>query len=150
MRLIDADALYDDVMERYCKDCEKRKGIKRGKWRVIYEIGEAPCRACDVDDLKMELDEAPTIEAEPIRHGKWTITEVFDFKNMTCSSCGWLYEYYAGMEEEWNYCPHCGARMDEDEISNIAKESADKISKALEKVRAKGMQKQNIKEDDEP
>ena len=39
---------------------------------------------------------------------------------------------------------------DEDEISNIAKESADKISKALEKVRAKGMQKQNIKEDDKP
>lgn len=39
---------------------------------------------------------------------------------------------------------------DEDEISNIAKESANKISKALEKVRAKGMQKQNIKEDDEP
>lgn len=65
-RLIDADALCDDVMERYCKDCEKRKGIKRGKWRVIYEIGEAPCRACDVDDLKMELDEAPTIDAEPV------------------------------------------------------------------------------------
>lgn len=39
---------------------------------------------------------------------------------------------------------------DEDEISNIAKESADKISKAREKVRAKGMQKQNIKEDDKP
>lgn len=63
MRLIDADALCDDVMERYCKDCEKRKGMKRGKWRVIYEIGEAPCRACDIDDLKMELDEAPTIDA---------------------------------------------------------------------------------------
>ena len=39
---------------------------------------------------------------------------------------------------------------DDDEISNIAKESADKISKALDKVREKGMQKQNIKEDDEP
>lgn len=63
MRLIDADALEDDVMERYCKDCEKRKGIKRGKWRVIYEIGEAPCRACDVDDMKTELEEAPTIDA---------------------------------------------------------------------------------------
>lgn len=41
-------------------------------------------------------------------------------------------------------------QKNEDEISNIAKESADKISKALDKVRAKGMQKQNIKEDDEP
>ena len=26
MRLIDADALLDDVMERYCKDCNNRKG----------------------------------------------------------------------------------------------------------------------------
>lgn len=63
MRLIDADALCDDVMERYCKDCEKRKGMKRGKRRMIYEIGEAPCRACDVDDMKTELEEAPTIDA---------------------------------------------------------------------------------------
>ena len=38
----------------------------------------------------------------------------------------------------------------DDEISNIARESADEISKALYKVRAKGMQKQNIKEDDKP
>ena len=53
------------------------------------------------------------IGAEPTRHGHWNITEVFDVKDMTCSSCGWLYEYYAGMEEEWNYCPHCGAKMDE-------------------------------------
>ena len=78
MRIIDADALYDDVMERYCKDCEKRKGMKRGKWRVIYEIGEAPCRACDVDDLKMELDEAPTIDAVRVvrcKDCRWYISD---------------------------------------------------------------------------
>ncbi len=27
---------------------------------------------------------------------------------MHCNICGWAYEYYAGLEEEWNYCPHCG------------------------------------------
>lgn len=157
MRLIDADALCDDVMERYCKDCEKRKGIKRGKWRVIYEIGEAPCRACDVDDLKMELDEAPTIDAEPIRHGKW-LTEIFEYElepkkahYFKCSVCRkWGVVTYNENIQKFKFCAFCGAKMDEDEISNIAKESADKISKALEKVRAKGMQKQNIKEDDEP
>jgi hypothetical protein len=52
MRLIDADALIDDLMERYCKECDKRKGIKNGRYRIIYEIGEAPCRACEVDDVK--------------------------------------------------------------------------------------------------
>ena len=63
MRLIDADALIDVLTQRCCKNCDKRMGTKNGKRRMIYEIGEAPCRACDVDDLKMELDEAPTIDA---------------------------------------------------------------------------------------
>ena len=59
-RLIDADALINDVIERYCKDCERRKGIKNGKQIFIYDIGEAPCRACAVDDMKDELENAPT------------------------------------------------------------------------------------------
>lgn len=61
-RLIDADALIDDLMERYCKECDKRKGIKNGKYRIIYEIGEVPCRACEVDDVIAELEEAPTAD----------------------------------------------------------------------------------------
>ena len=62
-RMVDADALMDDVMERYCKDCDKRKGIKSGKWRIVYEIGDVPCRACSVDDMKDELENAPTVDA---------------------------------------------------------------------------------------
>ena len=109
MRLIDADALYDDVMERYCKDCEKRKGMKRGKRRMIYEIGEAPCRACYVDDVKMELDEAPTIDAESVRCGKWKHIEEYKgagFGFLKCSVCGnplWF---------TTKYCPNCGAKME--------------------------------------
>lgn len=110
MRLIDADALYDDVMERYCKDCEKRKGMKRGKWRVIYEIGEAPCRACDVDDLKMELDEAPTIDAEPVRRGKW----IWEEQVYKCSVCS--HKAYGNilecMDGTYKFCPACGAKLE--------------------------------------
>lgn len=36
--------------------------------QFIYEIGEAPCRACEVDDVKAELEEAPTIEAIPVSY----------------------------------------------------------------------------------
>ena len=32
---------------------------------------------------------------------------------MECSACGWITEFYGGLEEEWNYCPRCGAKMDE-------------------------------------
>ena len=48
-----------------------------------------------------------------VRHGRWQVNEMFGYKDMTCLSCGWLFEYYNGLEEEWNYCPHCGAKMDE-------------------------------------
>ena len=111
MRLIDADALIDDLMERYCKECDKRKGIKKGKWRIIYEIGEAPCRACDVDDVKAELEEAPTSDVPDREVGEWT----YDDESNTgiyaiCSACGESV-YQAG---EWRYCPMCGAKMEEE------------------------------------
>lgn len=120
MRLIDADALYDDVMERYCKDCEKRKGMKRGKWRVIYEIGEAPCRACDVDDMKTELEEAPTIDAEPREIGHWLPYEFGDYHWHKCSVCGKADKYIetignGDLQAIRHFCPICGARMVNDD-----------------------------------
>lgn len=107
--------------------------------------------------IEKAIDEAPTIDAEPIRHGKW-LTEILEYElepekahYFKCSVCRkWGVVTYNENIQKFKFCAFCGAKMDEDEISNIAKESADKISKALEKVRAKGMQKQNIKEDDEP
>lgn len=85
MRLIDADALIDVLTQRCCKNCDKRMGTKNGKRRMIYEIGEAPCRACYVDDVKMELNEAPTIDAERVvrckdcRYYRWYINERLKF-----------------------------------------------------------------------
>lgn len=46
-------------------------------------------------------------EVEEVRHGEWVIDR--DEMVMHCDSCSWVYEYYDGLEEEWNYCPHCGA-----------------------------------------
>lgn len=65
-RLIDADALADELMERYCNDCDRRKGIKNGKYRIIYNIGDVPCRACAVGDMKDELEDAPIVDAVPV------------------------------------------------------------------------------------
>ena len=67
MRLIDADALIDEAIERYCENCDKRKGMKNGKWKIVYQIGDAPCRACDVDDMKCDIEDAPTVQPGTIR-----------------------------------------------------------------------------------
>jgi len=66
MRLIDADATIKYLQEFRCKDCDRRKGMKNGKIRFCYEIGDAPCRACDIGDtIDYFLDEdiSPTIDA---------------------------------------------------------------------------------------
>ena len=105
MRLIDADALLDEVMDRYCEECDKRKGIKNGKFRIIYEIGDAPCRACEIDDMKTELEDAPTID--PVKHGRWIEHGKNDNR---CSLCGWGVWVNTN-----NFCPNCGAKMDGEE-----------------------------------
>ena len=41
--------------------------------------------------------------AEPVRHGKWVIED----GHVCCSECGEI-------SKEYNYCPYCGAKMDEE------------------------------------
>ena len=124
MRLIDADALINDAMDRYCKDCDKRKGINSGKWRIIYEIGEAPCRACDVDDMIDDLENAPTISSDMAqvlayecgkaerKRGRW-IHDGYDIPHgvdwMHCSVCGRREPHVPAAMT--NFCPNCGADM---------------------------------------
>lgn len=96
MRIIDADALIDEIKHTLW-DWNSVNGIKS---RTVLK------------QTISDINNMPTIETEPTKYGKWQIYEVFDVKDMTCSYCGWLYEYHAGMEEEWNFCPHCGSRMD--------------------------------------
>ena len=68
----------------------------------------------------MSLADVPAAEAVPVVHGRWlpqempTGIEAFGFKEMTvqafmCSACGKSVDVSEG---HYNYCPHCGARMD--------------------------------------
>ena len=52
-RLIDANALIEDIEKRYCEPCKAE-----GK-----DYCEVACRACWVDDMILEIDPAPTIDA---------------------------------------------------------------------------------------
>ena len=62
-RLIDADSLIEQTTEQLCEKCDRRRGMKDGKLtkRFVYEIGDAPCRACEIGDMQDYLDDAPTI-----------------------------------------------------------------------------------------
>lgn len=59
--------------------------------------------------------EIPSIEDISVRHGKWIKADSQQYFRkhypaFTCSECGQRKDG----QKTWNYCPHCGARMDEE------------------------------------
>lgn len=89
---IEREAFEEDARLRYCKDCHKRQ-------HEVY------CRACWVDDMLGEVEDAPTADVVEVRHGVWEK----DGNGRTCSECQFKYWANGGL---FNYCPHCGAKMD--------------------------------------
>jgi hypothetical protein len=68
----------------------------------------------DREILKL-IDQQPTIDAEPVKHGKWIKADSQQYFRkhypcFTCSECG----YRKDSQKKWNYCPNCKARMDEE------------------------------------
>lgn len=64
------------------------------------------------------VDEQPTIEAEPVKHGKWLKpAKKYPYWDWKCSECG-CEEYRQsdsnGEYRVMNYCPNCGAKMDKE------------------------------------
>lgn len=61
--------------------------------------------------LHTAFDEAPTIEAEPVRHGWWVkVNSIHGLKAFKCSECNG----YTGRITA--FCSTCGAKMDGDPI----------------------------------
>jgi rubredoxin len=58
--------------------------------------------------LKKKVADAQTIEAEPVRHGRWVKTEDV----YRCTNCGTTNHVKEVMgKPDYNYCPECGADM---------------------------------------
>lgn len=109
-RLIDADFVKRKINETMSSD-------------YVYSTSK----------IKNLIDEAPTIEAEPVRHGHWKIMAINTFELSyggtgyepvyQCSECGGVEESYLRLDEPImpedadfpRYCPNCGAKMDEEE-----------------------------------
>lgn len=97
MRLIDADALLEHVQCRLHFDDVISKTIDK----------------C-VEITRRLISDAPTIEAEPVRHGRWIDAYCGKYANAKyiCSCCG-----KRAHSDDWkwelsDFCPHCGAKMD--------------------------------------
>nr|DAL97885.1 MAG TPA: zinc-ribbon containing domain protein [Caudoviricetes sp.] len=101
---IDKEAFKKSVEERYCKPCKAEKKDHNGCW----------CRACWVDDMLDEVECFQIADVAPVVHGRWIhdgqrINGGIDWCH--CSECGKSDNFCA----RTNYCPNCGAKMDEKE-----------------------------------
>lgn len=70
-------------------------------------LGEISCRELTFGEVAGLILDAPTVNAEPTRYGKWnTPYDAFhDMITIVCSLCG-----HTGAKH-FKYCPHCGAKM---------------------------------------
>lgn len=62
------------------------------------------------------IEKQPTVDAEPVRHGKFVGTEYDGYADgypvyyeWECSQCGCVFE---DEKPTYKYCPNCGAKMD--------------------------------------
>ena len=62
-------------------------------------------------NAKMAVAYAPTIDAEPVRHGKWERYSARIAGWVKCSECGNMEPPLCATR----FCGHCGAKMDEAE-----------------------------------
>ena len=71
---------------------------------------------CPLDEVSDVIDYCPTVDAESVRHGHWIMADEYcnHAKEFQCSACGNTveYDYYTSFCE-YDFCPHCGAKMDE-------------------------------------
>ena len=64
------------------------------------------------------VDEAPTIDAAPVRRGKWVHGKRNGAYGIWCSRCGTGWEEslnYEVIAASHNFCPNCGADTREEE-----------------------------------
>ena len=66
---------------------------------------------------KGDLENEPTIDAEPVRYGKWRQTRITLMADYyMCSECGveLKLDFISEFKKPpvtYNYCPNCGAKM---------------------------------------
>ena len=96
MRLIDADELQSALK-------------KMQKWVVVKDNYHN--EGYSYDQVHFAIDNAPTVDAEPVRHGVWTGKPIGGYSTVRCSVCGHAFFYNNG---KWKYCPNCGAKMDKE------------------------------------
>lgn len=96
MRLIDADALKETIMDMR-NHCEPSPCLPHQTFLIPDAV------------IGRKIDAAPTIDAVPVVHGEWIRGDklAWQLEHYICSVCSTIL-----WGKRRNYCPNCGAKMD--------------------------------------
>lgn len=91
------------------------------------------CEKRHVGSVPIEyIKQMKTIEAEPVRHGRWIPIEYDSYADgapvwdkYVCSECG--HEHVGEEDTLTDYCPKCGAKMDLCTPTEVQLDEADSV-----------------------
>ena len=109
VRLIDAN-VADKILTELCIAIQDTGNVSGVSGTIVKSV--RPCVTTGVRAAQVALNNIPTIEAEPVRHGRWIKQE--NGMNV-CSACGVI------RVSHFPFCGNCGARMDADHIADVSK-----------------------------
>ena len=69
-------------------------------------------------EATMAIDMMPAADVAPVVHGRW-LKPKYEYHVGICSLCGCVPLKPAFRSTPYNYCPNCGAKMDEEEHNNV-------------------------------
>lgn len=98
-RLIDANNLIEEIREERCYNCRNFKDMK--------------CDYCGTADYIYMIEDMPTADVAPVRHGQWEWDTEDIYRCSNCAEKSHVKEVMG--RPAWGYCPSCGAKMDEKE-----------------------------------
>ena len=114
MKLIDPKKLYEQIAEK--EDLARQRVIDTPSRLPNGNPNPYATRyATQLDErtnFKFMIADAPTVEAEPVKHGRWIWNDAGYYE---CSNCEYIdsNNIIDILNDEYKYCPNCGARMDE-------------------------------------
>ena len=112
----DFDKAFDeavDEIERKAKQVRLIDANKLKKHYAWWGNSGNPDLEQQKKDFDVIVDLQPTVEAEPIKHGRWKgmNKNKYNDDEATCSICGVTFASGYSNPYWWDYCPNCGADM---------------------------------------